>query len=313
VRILAGTDGSASARQALDLVFSREWPAGSTIQLVMAVPSAGQLMAREYGSMIVAYADDIERQLLAGASGALARAAAVHAQDGLSIETAVLRGRPGDVIANEARQWGADLIVVGHRGLGRIAEMLVGSVATEIVDRATVPVLVARSSGLRAAVLAVDGSPGAAAAASSPILGPLLQAVPLRVVSVFNPPYPWWSGLTSTGGEVAAEAYMESVDAGRAQMEQVARETANGLAEAGFQVSAVLRQGEPANQLIEEARTSGSDLLIVGTRGMTGLSRFVLGSVTRNVLTHAHCSVLVVHEPPHADPVGHEPGGLTPA
>ena len=41
---------------------------------------------------------------------------------------------------------------------------------------------------------------------------------------------------------------------------------------------------------------AGTDLVVVGTRGHTGLTRMILGSVARNVLIHAPCSVLVVHQ-----------------
>ena len=54
-------------------------------------------------------------------------------------------------------------------------------------------------------------------------------------------------------------------------------------------------EGPPADVLLAVAADSGADLLVVGSKGMTGASRFVLGSVANTVSHHAPCDVLVVH------------------
>jgi len=56
--------------------------------------------------------------------------------------------------------------------------------------------------------------------------------------------------------------------------------------------TAILR-GDPADVICDEARAKGSDLIIVGTRGNSGITRWVMGSVSSKVITHAPCSVLV--------------------
>jgi nucleotide-binding universal stress UspA family protein len=52
--------------------------------------------------------------------------------------------------------------------------------------------------------------------------------------------------------------------------------------------------GEPANALVELAEKLNADLLVVGNRGMSGMKRFVLGSVPNKVSHHCPCSVLIV-------------------
>jgi nucleotide-binding universal stress UspA family protein len=54
-------------------------------------------------------------------------------------------------------------------------------------------------------------------------------------------------------------------------------------------------EGEPAAELLEAAETFGADLIVVGSVGLTGGARFLLGSVASSVLHHAPCDVLVVH------------------
>ena len=66
-----------------------------------------------------------------------------------------------------------------------------------------------------------------------------------------------------------------------------------------------MREGDAAHQIIASARAHDAGIIVVGTRGQTGLRRLVLGSVARNVLLHAPCSVLVVREGARLDGVPH--------
>ncbi|MGZ4103828.1 MAG: universal stress protein [Actinomycetota bacterium] len=57
----------------------------------------------------------------------------------------------------------------------------------------------------------------------------------------------------------------------------------------------VLREGSPADVIIDVADEEKADLIVVGNKGMTGAKRFVLGSVPNAVSHHAPCNVLIVH------------------
>ena len=56
----------------------------------------------------------------------------------------------------------------------------------------------------------------------------------------------------------------------------------------------VARAGEAADTIIAVADDEGADLIVVGNKGMTGASRFLLGSVPNKITHHAPCNVLVV-------------------
>jgi nucleotide-binding universal stress UspA family protein len=64
--------------------------------------------------------------------------------------------------------------------------------------------------------------------------------------------------------------------------------------EAGVEVAVYPRQGDPADAILDVAEEQGSDLIIVGNKGMTGAKRFLLGSVPNKVSHHAPCSVLII-------------------
>ena len=71
-------------------------------------------------------------------------------------------------------------------------------------------------------------------------------------------------------------------------------EAAAEIREAGVQVDVFVRQGDPADAILDVAEERGSDLIVVGNKGMTGAKRFLLGSVPNKVSHHAPCSVLII-------------------
>ena len=73
------------------------------------------------------------------------------------------------------------------------------------------------------------------------------------------------------------------------------------LRESGFTSEVRMLTGDPREALIHLAQAERADLLVVGSRGRTGLTKLMLGSVSSHVVTHAPCSVLVVKDARTAD------------
>ena len=65
------------------------------------------------------------------------------------------------------------------------------------------------------------------------------------------------------------------------------------LSEHGLASSLVRRSGDPATAILDVAREQDVDLIVMGTRGVSAVERWLIGSVSSKVLHHAHCSVLV--------------------
>lgn len=85
------------------------------------------------------------------------------------------------------------------------------------------------------------------------------------------------------------------IDQGIAQMQELTMKKAEHiLSKHGVKAGMVAKKGHPADEILNYAKRQKMDLIIMGNRGMSGLERFFLGSVSDSVAHHAHCAVLIV-------------------
>lgn len=301
MRVLLATDGSGAAAEARELVANLPWPDGTVIDVVHAVEPPILAMASFAPGAGLADGVDLVGAMEEEGKRVLAEAEARLTAAGRQVRTHLVVGRPAEVIADVASETGSDLVVTGHRGRSGIEQVLLGSVAAEVVDRSPAPVLVARGSQVRDVLLAVDGSaegssgPGTAERVLETV--PVFQGCRVRALSVADPSYPWWAGVDWMG-EAAADAWGEALEASRSSHARVAQETADRLRAAGIDARALTGEGRVADVILEQAEMQPTDLIVVGSRGQTGLRRMLLGSVGRDVLHHARCSVLIARDRP---------------
>ena len=90
-----------------------------------------------------------------------------------------------------------------------------------------------------------------------------------------------------------ADEYNWMASAG-AQAELILRQAADAVARDGLEVETHARHGDPATAIIDVASEVGAAVIVVGNKGMTGVARFLLGSVPNKVAHHAPCDVLIV-------------------
>jgi nucleotide-binding universal stress UspA family protein len=294
MRILLSLDGSSGAESARALVRVLPWPEPSQVDAVRVVEPIWDLFA------MPAYEfEGPMDELLGIADIRLALGGDVDgiARPGLSVETDVIIGRAASVIMETATRLGSDLIVLGSRGRGPIGSMVLGSVSAEVADHAPCPVLVARTPTCRRAIIALDGTPVADRLVDRVSEFAFLRDTHLEVVCVAPSSVPG-PGVIMSGAYGAPIAwYEDAVLAARHSLEQVASTAAQRLRASGFDTSWSIHEGDPAATLIEAGQHAGAELIVVGTHGRTGMTRLLLGSVARNVLLHAHTSVLVMREP----------------
>jgi nucleotide-binding universal stress UspA family protein len=152
-------------------------------------------------------------------------------------------------------------------------------------------------------VVGVDGSPGSDAALRWALAEAKLRGVALRAVHTYELPQPPMSGpLVGAPGVFASSADEEDLvelrSATVSQAERIAEDAVERLgagATAGVEIESAAVEGPAAETLISAARDA--ELLVVGSRGHGGLVGFVLGSVSRKVVHHAPCPVVIIPHP----------------
>jgi len=130
--LVVGYDGSASARAAVELAARHAGPGGRVI-VVHAYSVPADYVGAPY------YQDMLDRTV-ERAREVLADLDSIPTA-GVQVDTDVVPGAPGEVVCDVARVRHADAIVMGSRGVGRVGSLL-GSVAHDVLHRATCPVLV---------------------------------------------------------------------------------------------------------------------------------------------------------------------------
>jgi nucleotide-binding universal stress UspA family protein len=293
MRVLVASDGSECAAVAVELVAELEWPTKTVIEVIEAVPSGTAVFGGPWPPMSSVDMTAIDRSIRQQAARNLDEAAATLARSGRAVETVAVSGRPGDIIVSQAEQHDADLIVVGSRGHGALETMLLGSVSAEVIDHAHVPVLVARRRHIERVVFAWDGSDRAEAAVKPLTEWGVFAGAHIDVLSIADAEPPWWVRAGIVSEDVAAEAYHEAAEPSRRQHEEMAEQMAEWLRTAGLTAVPLSREGDPAETIVAFAAAHDVDLIVLGTHGRTGVRRLLMGSVARNVVIHAPCSVLL--------------------
>lgn len=181
----------------------------------------------------------------------------------------------------------ADLLVVGARGVGGFAALLLGSVSQHCLHHATIPVAVIRASDPhedRPArfVVGVDGSEPAERALRWAVAEAHLHHATVEVVhgwslpAIAMPYFPDLACLERAAGAVLDRA-VESV------------------ADLDPPIVRRLEYGGAGAVLLDAAE--GADLVVVGSRGLGGFKELLLGSVSHQLATHAPCPVVVIPQP----------------
>jgi nucleotide-binding universal stress UspA family protein len=220
------------------------------------------------------------------------------AKAGIATECLVVGGHPADVICRIAEEKEIDLVVLGCRGRSALVRFFLGSVSQRVAKHASGPTLLVKPPGepIEDVLVGVDGSEDSKLAVEFLKKFPLPHETRVTAVHVVHVPPPAFGdarGYYETaelGGELERLRTAAEVE-GKKILEE-AFESLRG----SYKVETVVTAGPPARRLIELARQRRANLVVVGCRGLTGVERFLMGSVSLQVCHHAPCSVLVVRE-----------------
>jgi nucleotide-binding universal stress UspA family protein len=197
-------------------------------------------------------------------------------------------GHPVDVIVETARSARSDLIMLGARGLGPVKEMILGSVSHRVLMHAPSSTLIIKNpvNQLRKILLPIEGQEDAEAALQFLARQPFQQPLEVEVFAVW--PQPQLSWPMTVGQSELLE--VQAIEEARGRMKSIT----DRLTQMNILCQAHVGLGDPAFAILEQAKASQSDLIMMGTHGRGGFSRFLMGSVSHTVLHQAPCPVLIV-------------------
>jgi len=282
-RILFPTDGSDGAAAVRDLVFDLADTHGATLHIINVADTTHDSVTRIGGEIV----DVLERE-----GERIVRETGERADErGLDTVTEVLQGGVPETITAYADEYGMDLVVMPTHGRTGIERLLLGSVTENVVRHSSVPVLTIDPDDLaevqypyRDVLVPTDGSGCADAALDTGIGIAAAHDATLHVLSVVD--------TVSLGVDVHSTAQIDALE------EQANEAVARGgeLAESASvaAVEAVEHSASVHRSIREYAEEHGIDVIVMGTRGRTGVDRYLLGSVAEKAVRTAGVPVLTV-------------------
>jgi nucleotide-binding universal stress UspA family protein len=140
----------------------------------------------------------------------------------------------------------------------------------------------------RSIVVGTDGSEPADEAVRQATDMASREGAQLHLVTAYPDPQILRERTTGTGG--GAYTIIDLRDVAESLVQRAARDALRKSVE----VETHVREGQPAEVIIDVANQEQADLIVVGSRGLTGIKRYLLGSVSSKVSEHAPCSVMIV-------------------
>jgi nucleotide-binding universal stress UspA family protein len=200
-----------------------------------------------------------------------AQEAAQSVAAGVSVETAAPQGEPSEALLECWEGHPRALLVLGSQGMTGSKRFLLGSVPNKITHHAVADVLVVRTgeqsepTALKRILVGTDGSKTATRAVRR---------------------------AAALAAHTGASLTLLTADSDPQHGEKVLREAAQIAEEAGVDTELVVSDEDPASAIVDAG--ADNDIVIVGNRGMTGASRFLLGSVPNKVSHHMTTDLLIV-------------------
>ncbi|ARS90988.1 universal stress protein [Natrarchaeobaculum aegyptiacum] len=295
--ILIPTDGSegasTGAKRGLEVADALE---ATVTVLSVADASALEGAAGVLESNVESHRDALEESARS-AAGDVESVAADRFPD-LEVRVETERGTPAQVVSEYVDEVDADLVAMGTSGRSGLERALLGSVTEAVLRTVSVPVLAVPPSATERSLsrdavedvlLPTDDSEGALAAVDVGL--DLADEYDALVHAVYAVDTRRLRGASVATGAVDPSDLLSDLERAGDEALEVVRERAR---ERGVSVAGRLASGSAAEAILEAADETGSDLVVMGTHGRSGLERQLIGSVTESVVRGAEVPVCCV-------------------
>jgi nucleotide-binding universal stress UspA family protein len=223
-------------------------------------------------------------------------------RDGYSVTSMVRFGDPAEEIGNLARSADIDIVAMATHGQAGLRRLLMGSVAEQVLRDLTIPVLLMRPSDRTedpaltrpalhrlTALVPLDGSPTAEQALDCAI--DLASNIDARLVLAAVEPVSGDINLAEAGAIPSWE--LAEHESAIVRLNGYLKQTATQLRQLDLDVETRLAEGSTADEILRISAAEHADIIIMTTRGRSGVERLLLGSVAAKVLQNANVPVLL--------------------
>ena len=296
MKILVPYDGSTYSDNSLEFVASRATLLGSNPEIRLLVvletlPNRAATLIAPDG--MKAYMDDL-------ANTALEPARKILKKHNLTVEERVLHGKPAEMIAKEAADFGADLIIMGSRGRSAFEGLFMGSVTTGVLARTKHPVLMLRGSTAPVADslkvgICVDGSDYGEAAVKfvadhKALFGDAAEYNLLSVSPAFVNP-----GMSPQGLGMPLLTQDEVKKSQQEAFEECIESVKPLLAQAQIEAKQVPLVGNPGDEIAGYAKRH-LDLIVMGSHGYGRFKSALMGSTAMRIASQGDVPILVIRK-----------------
>ena len=203
---------------------------------------------------------------------------------------------PAWALIREADTWKPDLVVMGARGRSVFGgRLILGSISQRVLYEVRCSVRIGRGPYKDPAkptrlLIGVDNSADSNAAVAAVCSRRWPEGTDVGLLAVVDTVM-----SIPDGTNARSMKWIEVADEENwGQVRELFEPAAQKLRNKGLHAEVLIRRGNPADQLLQEAHTWGADCVFVGARGTRGIDRLLLGSVSSAVAARAHCSVEVI-------------------
>ena len=235
--------------------------------------------------------EDVVPKILASTADILKSAKA-------GVSSSLTEDFPDKAIAEKAVETGADLIVMGARGLNIIESHIVGSITKAVANKSPRPVLVIKppqwdKTGKIKILFSTDGSVHSDAVGKALLKIPFHDDTEITILNVVTPalsdiPERFAMEINDRIKNIVASAREKEFK----ESEKIMEKAQEYLSKKFSTVEELTKFGDPSLEIINAAEALGADIIAVGRSGTRGI-RKRLGSISRYILNHSVCSVLV--------------------
>lgn len=199
-------------------------------------------------------------------------------------------GTPAEVILTMVKEKGIDLVVLGARGIGQIREQMFGSVSHRVMTHASCSTLIIKKPirKIQQVLIPVESQEDAKVVVGFLKKKPFREPITATVLHVIPFSEPVWP----VGAMISPEFRQEMIAYGEKFTNGLSAE----LKQMGHEAKGIVVVGAPSRTILEEANKNAADVILMRTHSRSGVSRFLLGSVSHSVAHHTESSIMFVRE-----------------